>query len=349
MDDTLEPSNLYAEGCTPDVVLALRDCKGNTLLRLKAVKAILASWSPVLRGALELAPNMDSSCGHGSGAVNSCQLGISSSGGISAGGSSAGCGTACGSAGISFLSCNGAGGGTAALSDFGAGGSCTIMTGGTLSTVTAGACGSCSCALQELPLQAGVKSGIDSHKELEAWRVAMCLMHPLDPQCGKTPSSLITTCAIKPLVMLADKYNLQGLLPHCKDMLLDPRSTFGVPGIHDHYKLDALEWIQIAEGVPGFEAVVGRCITQIVASTTTSRGRSQRLSGQLDQPRYRSHEALLSAMSCLRPETCAKLATSMASCLAVACENMANQDRYSIKPVGDHWWGWEYQYEPFRK
>lgn len=65
--------------------------------------------------------------------------------------------------------------------------------------------------------------------------------------------------------------------------------------------------------------------------------------------RYRSHEALLSAMSCLRPETCAKLATSMASCLAVACENMANQDRYSIKPVGDHWWGWEYQYEPFRK
>jgi len=78
----------------------------------------------------------------------------------------------------------------------------------------------------------------------------------------------------------------QGLLPHCKDMLLDPRSTFGVPGIHDHYKLDALEWIQIAEGVPGFEAVVGRCITQIVASTTTSRGRSQRLSGQLDQPRY---------------------------------------------------------------
>jgi hypothetical protein len=50
---------------------------------------------------------------------------------------------------------------------------------------------------------------IDSHKEVEAWKVAMCLMHPLDPQCGKTPSSLITTCAIKPLVMLADKYNLQ--------------------------------------------------------------------------------------------------------------------------------------------
>jgi hypothetical protein len=35
----------------------------------------------------------------------------------------------------------------------------------------------------------------------------------------------------------------------------------------------------------------------------------------------------MSAMSCLRPETCAKLASSLASCLAVACENMANQDR----------------------
>jgi uncharacterized OsmC-like protein len=35
----------------------------------------------------------------------------------------------------------------------------------------------------------------------------------------------------------------------------------------------------------------------------------------------------MSAMSCLRPETCAKLAASLASCLAVACENMANQDR----------------------
>lgn len=45
------------------------------------------------------------------------------------------------------------------------------------------------------------------------------------------------------------------------------------------------EWIQIAESVPGFEAVVVRCITQIVASATTSRGRSQRLPGGLDQPR----------------------------------------------------------------
>lgn len=43
--------------------------------------------------------------------------------------------------------------------------------------------------------------------------------------------------------------------------------------------------------------------------------------------RYRAHEALMSAMSCLRPETCAKVAASLASCLAVACENMANQDR----------------------
>jgi hypothetical protein len=81
---------------------------------------------------------------------------------------------------------------------------------------------------------------------------------------------------------------LQGLLPYAKDMLLDPRSSFGVPGIHDCYKLDALEWIQIAEGVPGFEAVVVRCITQIVASATSSRGRSQRVAGGTDQPRCAS-------------------------------------------------------------
>lgn len=49
---------------------------------------------------------------------------------------------------------------------------------------------------------------VDNHKEVEAWKVAMCLMHPLDPTCGRTPSSLVTTCAIKPLVTLADKYNL---------------------------------------------------------------------------------------------------------------------------------------------
>jgi hypothetical protein len=155
------PSFLLPAGCAPDVVLALRDCKGNTLLRLKAVKAILSAWSPVLRGALELAPNMDGSCGHGSGVVNSCQAGISSGGIINGGGgvSSAGCGTACGSAGISFLSCNGAGGGSAALNDYGAGASCTVMTSSTLSTVAAAACGSCNCALQELPVQVRVMGG----------------------------------------------------------------------------------------------------------------------------------------------------------------------------------------------
>lgn len=58
---------------------------------------------------------------------------------------------------------------------------------------------------------------------------------------------------------------------------------------------------------------------------------------------YRAHEALLSAVSCLRPETAAKLATSLASCLAVACENMANSERYSIRPMGDVTpFGWEY-------
>ncbi|WIA31282.1 hypothetical protein OEZ86_002184 [Tetradesmus obliquus] len=191
---------------------------------------------------------------------------------------------------------------------------------------------------------------VEHHKEVEAWKVALCLMHPLDPTCGRSPSSLVTTCTIRPLVALADKYNLAGLLPYAKDMLLDPRSSYGVPGIHDCYKLDALEWIGIAEGVPGFEAVVVRCISQIVASVTSARGRSQRVAGAADQPRYRAHEALMSAMCGLRPETCAKLAASLASCLAVACENMANQDRYSIKPVGEHTpWGWEYQYEPLRK
>uniref|UniRef100_A0A383V8Q1 Glycoside hydrolase family 13 N-terminal domain-containing protein n=1 Tax=Tetradesmus obliquus TaxID=3088 RepID=A0A383V8Q1_TETOB len=191
---------------------------------------------------------------------------------------------------------------------------------------------------------------VEHHKEVEAWKVALCLMHPLDPTCGRSPSSLLTTCTIRPLVALADKYNLAGLLPYAKDMLLDPRSSYGVPGIHDCYKLDALEWIGIAEGVPGFEAVVVRCISQIVASVTSARGRSQRVAGAADQPRYRAHEALMSAMCGLRPETCAKLAASLASCLAVACENMANQDRYSIKPVGEHTpWGWEYQYEPLRK
>jgi hypothetical protein len=38
--------------------------------------------------------------------------------------------------------------------------------------------------------------------------VALCLMHPLDPTCGRSPSSLLTTCTIRPLVTLADKYNL---------------------------------------------------------------------------------------------------------------------------------------------
>jgi hypothetical protein len=49
---------------------------------------------------------------------------------------------------------------------------------------------------------------VDHHKEVEAWKVALCLMHPLDPTCGRSPSSLLTTCTIRPLVSLADKYNL---------------------------------------------------------------------------------------------------------------------------------------------
>jgi hypothetical protein len=45
----------------------------------------------------------------------------------------------------------------------------------------------------------------------------------------------------------------------------------------------------------------------------------------------------MSAMSCLRPETCAKLAASLASCLAVACENMANQDRCGTTGLDCRW------------
>ncbi|KAF6256386.1 hypothetical protein COO60DRAFT_1529798, partial [Scenedesmus sp. NREL 46B-D3] len=257
-----------------------------------------------------------------------------------AGSSAAGLGCGSGTGSGAYVTSTGTSGG--AEGDYAAAAAAAAAAAG---SVVGGCCaGVLHAGIVELPVL------VDHHKEVEAWKVAMCLMHPLDPTCGRSPSSLVTTCTIRPLVTLADKYNLAGLLPYAKDMLLDPRSSFGVPGIHDCYKLDALEWVQIAEGVPGFEAVVVRCITQIVASATSSRGRSQRVAGGTDQPRYRAHEALISAMSCLRPETCAKLAASLASCLAVACENMANQDRYSIKPAGEHTpWGWEYQYEPLRK
>ncbi|KAF8057746.1 hypothetical protein HT031_005930 [Scenedesmus sp. PABB004] len=329
-----DPSHLYAKGCVPDVVLALRDGKGHTICRLRAVRALLAAWSPVLRNALEClslsatggaaAPPEPPSGGHGAG--------LSHSG-------SAGCLVAYGGAGL------GTGSGLAAPAaapppDGGAPPGCSSPAPAPplWDAAPPGA------VLPELPVLVGC------HKEVEAWKVALCLIHPLDPTCGRSPAGLITTCAIRPLVTLADKYNIAGLLPYCKDVLLDPRNTFGVPGIHDSYRLDALEWVQIAEGVPGFDAVVTRCTTQIVASATTCRGRSTRVPGGDDQSRYRAHDALVSAMGGLRPETCAKLASALASCLAVACENMANQDRYSIKPVSEATpWGWVYQYEPLRK
>jgi hypothetical protein len=46
-------------------------------------------------------------------------------------------------------------------------------------------------------------------------------------------------------------------------------------------------------------------------------------------------------MSELRPETCARLAASMASCLATLSE--ANRsDGYHITPTPDSDWGWTY-------
>lgn len=184
-------------GCAPDVVLALRDMKGNTLCRLKAVKAILAAWSPVLRGAIELGCNSSTQDQHALSALHAS--------------SSSGCLTSYGSSNCTVIP-------TAATSSpvagIGSSSDCNTATGGSSSsgptiptTQTASSSSSSSWGGLELPIL------VDGHKEVEAWKVAVCLMHPLDPTCGKTPSSLITTCVIKPLVTLADKYNLQvGLL-----------------------------------------------------------------------------------------------------------------------------------------
>jgi hypothetical protein len=175
----------HPAGCTPDAVLVLRDHNGRTICRLRAVRAILAAWSPVLRTALELgggqggfAPpnsNTDGAAATTSSASSAVTLAHSSSTGCL----------------MSYTSCGGA---------VGSGSYHAIATAGCSSATD---CPAGTCGLVEVPLQ------VDSHKEVEAWKVAMCLMHPMDPNCGRTPSALITTCAIKPLVTLADKYNLQ--------------------------------------------------------------------------------------------------------------------------------------------
>lgn len=39
--------------------------------------------------------------------------------------------------------------------------------------------------------------------------MALCLMHPLDPAKGCSPSSLLSIACVKELLRLADKYNMQ--------------------------------------------------------------------------------------------------------------------------------------------
>lgn len=179
-------------GCAPDVVLVLRDMKGNTVCRLRAVKAILAAWSPVLRGAIELGSSSNNSSSQQDPPIH----------GPIHGSSSSGCLTSYGSTNCSVIP-------NASTSSPAAGicssPECSTTTGSSNTAAVAAAVASSSSSWGglELPML------VEGHKEVEAWKVAMCLMHPLDPTCGKTPSSLITTCAIKPLVTLADKYNLQ--------------------------------------------------------------------------------------------------------------------------------------------
>lgn len=171
-------------------MLALRDNKGNTVCRIRAVKAILASWSPVLRGALEIGNNST----HNADLPTHSTLHSSSS---------SGCLTTYGSTNCSIIpSAAAANNGTTVLASIP---DCTAtLCGAGASGVTSPAVTCSSSVLGvELPIL------VDGHKEVEAWKVAVCLMHPLDPTCGKTPSSLITTCVIKSLVTLADKYNIQ--------------------------------------------------------------------------------------------------------------------------------------------
>lgn len=51
---------------------------------------------------------------------------------------------------------------------------------------------------------------------------------------------------------------------------------------------------------------------------------------------------MLSAVKGLRPETSAKLAASLATCLALVAKYVVDKESYEIKPVGDNCWDWEY-------
>lgn len=91
---------------------------------------------------------------------------------------------------------------------------------------------------------------------------------------------------------------------------------------------------------------------QVVTSCTLPAGRLSRSTASFDAPRYRGAKALSTALVGLRPDTAARLATSLASCLSVAAEQLASsgtgQERYSFRPVGESG-GWDYSYDAGRK
>jgi hypothetical protein len=58
-------------------------------------------------------------------------------------------------------------------------------------------------------LHVALQMQVEGRKEVEAWAVALCLMHPLDPSKGCSPTSLLSISIVKDLLMLADKYNMQ--------------------------------------------------------------------------------------------------------------------------------------------
>ena len=68
---------------------------------------------------------------------------------------------------------------------------------------------SCSRSAATYSLDVALQMQVEGRKEVEAWAVALCLMHPLDPAKGCSPTSLLGISIVKDLLMLADKYNMQ--------------------------------------------------------------------------------------------------------------------------------------------
>jgi hypothetical protein len=51
---------------------------------------------------------------------------------------------------------------------------------------------------------------VEGPAEVQAWRIAACLIHPLDPKhTGATPASLLHVSSLQALLVLADKFNMQ--------------------------------------------------------------------------------------------------------------------------------------------